>query len=540
MLVFVLTTLVFAALCLVNDSQFIMEARASVWSTPFEVSMDEGQQELKEGPGRIAVGNDGQVHIVWYGGDQNYIIYRKYDGLVWQPQFHLSDERGWSPDIAEENGHVYVIWESHGLNDYRIYFKLFNGTDWGPQIDVAETSKKPRYDPTIAVDNGSAYACWEDGRDGDPDIYCRYFDGSTWQAMEEVSEDSRGKLQRYPQVAVENGKVYVVWTNYKSVGGVGADIYFRYHDGNSWSQIKEISVDVGQEHNQVRPGISVDDGVVHVVWEEEDTHHVFYRVLNGGIWSFIVQLDYDILAVHYHHVVVSAGGGEVHAVWPATGLDGKRELYYKRFDGISWLPTERVTYSPNLDEKHGDPDLVAKGDRVHIVYLYLYYEDEPPSISDSDVYYIMGELEPVQKVLSATIDCDPNTLNVKSKGNWITCYVELPQGYDPRNINASTVLLDDILSPELNPKYGFAGDEKSYIVDYDGDGIEERMLKFDRSEVRYLLDTGNSVPLTITGRLQDGTEFEGSDMIRVIDRGAIPHSTSPHPRRSNGHMSVRV
>ncbi|MCK4445332.1 MAG: hypothetical protein KAW09_12360, partial [Thermoplasmata archaeon] len=69
--------------------------------------------------------------------------------------------------------------------------------------------------------------------------------------------------------------------------------------------------------------------------------------------------------------------------------------------------------------------------------------------------------------IKAQIDCDPDTLNLKSKGNWITCYIELPLGYDPRDVDAGTILLNGVLMPELNPKYGFVRSEDSYIVDHD-------------------------------------------------------------------------
>ena len=54
-------------------------------------------------------------------------------------------------------------------------------------------------------------------------------------------------------------------------------------------------------------------------------------------------------------------------------------------------------------------------------------------------------------------------------------------------------------------------------MDQDGDGNEERMVKFDRSQVQSILEVGDSVELTITGLLFDGTAFEGSDFIRVIE-----------------------
>ncbi|MFQ5884837.1 MAG: hypothetical protein ACE5IO_07030, partial [Thermoplasmata archaeon] len=86
------------------------------------------------------------------------------------------------------------------------------------------------------------------------------------------------------------------------------------------------------------------------------------------------------------------------------------------------------------------------------------------------------------------------------------------------DIDATTILLNDVLPPELDEKYGFVTDPDSYIKDHDNDGILERMVKFDRSEVEELLSPGEEVVLTITGQLDDGMVFEGTDTIRVILR----------------------
>lgn len=119
--------------------------------------------------------------------------------------------------------------------------------------------------------------------------------------------------------------------------------------------------------------------------------------------------------------------------------------------------------------------------------------------------------------LDAVIDIDPNTLNLKSKGRWITCYIELPVGYNVTNIDANTILLEDTLPPILDPKYGFVKSEDSYIMDHDNDTLPERMVKFDRSEVEDMLLPG-TYNLKVTGLLIDGTQFAGySDIITVIE-----------------------
>ncbi|MDD5446373.1 MAG: NosD domain-containing protein, partial [Methanocellales archaeon] len=110
-------------------------------------------------------------------------------------------------------------------------------------------------------------------------------------------------------------------------------------------------------------------------------------------------------------------------------------------------------------------------------------------------------LTPTEVSVEASIDFDPDTLNIKSKGKWVTCYIELPEGYDIHDINISTV--------ELNFEVG--GEYGEFNISY-------CMVKFDRQAVINILPLGDSVEITVSGTLTDGTRFEGSDTIRVIDK----------------------
>ncbi len=128
----------------------------------------------------------------------------------------------------------------------------------------------------------------------------------------------------------------------------------------------------------------------------------------------------------------------------------------------------------------------------------------------------------IYKSTQATVDIEPSSLNLRSGGMFITAYIELEDA-DVRDINASTVLLNNAIRPILDEKYGFVTSEDSYITDHDEDGELERMLKFWRSEVEEMLDPSNNVSLTITGNLFDGVRFEGTDTIRTLVPQAMLH-----------------
>jgi hypothetical protein len=113
-------------------------------------------------------------------------------------------------------------------------------------------------------------------------------------------------------------------------------------------------------------------------------------------------------------------------------------------------------------------------------------------------------------------------LNLKNKGNWITVYVELPEGYNVSDIDRTTVLLNDTIP--VDPSWVNAPLE-SVIGDYDDDTVPDLMVKFNRTAVsEYILSKGfkyGNVTLTMTGKLSDNTPFEGNDTIMVRMPGDV-------------------
>ena len=104
------------------------------------------------------------------------------------------------------------------------------------------------------------------------------------------------------------------------------------------------------------------------------------------------------------------------------------------------------------------------------------------------------------------VTINPETLNLRSRGRWVTCYVELPEGYGPEEVDVASLRLMGEVAAELHP---------TAIEDYDGDGVAELMVKFDRAELAALLSPGEQ-EVELTGALLDGTQVVGSDVIRVL------------------------
>ena len=119
--------------------------------------------------------------------------------------------------------------------------------------------------------------------------------------------------------------------------------------------------------------------------------------------------------------------------------------------------------------------------------------------------FVVCQLPPPE--IEAIVDIDPDVVNLSSNANWVTAYVELPNGYDVVDIDISTVLLNNEVPAEAWP----------YAVgDHDADGIPDLMMKFDKiaAQGTFVIE-GYYAEVTVAGELNDDTKFGGTDTVRV-------------------------
>jgi len=229
------------------------------------------------------------------------------------------------------------------------------------------------------------------------------------------------------------------------------------------------------------------------------------KILEGLICDdshgdYVQYSDHDTRDGTWYHLAMTWGSGNI-------------SLYL----GGTLVQTKSMTGS-GVTAKGFDMSI---GRHYHDVGGSWYYF--PGMIDEVRIYN--RELEPCEiqqlsrSTIEATVDIDPDTLNLGSQGKWVTCYIELPECFDVIDIDGATVTLDGI--PAYIGKEGWAraGANTSNIMDHDEDGILERMVKFEKSAVQeYLSGLTGDVELMVSGELIDGPSFEGTDVIRIISK----------------------
>ncbi|UCH32442.1 MAG: hypothetical protein JSV05_03430 [Candidatus Bathyarchaeota archaeon] len=195
----------------------------------------------------------------------------------------------------------------------------------------------------------------------------------------------------------------------------------------------------------------------------------------------------------------------------------------EHLEGSSNVPTDETwIYDPSLDvwtvldpDPHPYPTGWLQAVHVwdtetHQMLVFGGVEETAPNHYTNKLWSLTLGVAPI----TVSINIEPRTLNIFSCGNWITTYIELPEGYDVNNIDVSTIMLNDTISAELYP---------TEVGDYDSDGVPDLMVKFSRAEVINYIQ--NAIPLeskfveatlTITGSITDGPSFIGTDVIKAI------------------------
>jgi N-acetylneuraminic acid mutarotase len=460
-----------------------------------------------------------------------------------------------SPTSAVVNDKIYVIggWDSHNeLNTVEEYDSATNA--WITKANLPT----PRYAPTSSVIDGKIYVIG--GRDYSGTSYStvELYDPATntWSTKSSMPT-ARGFLTS----SVVDGKIYVI-------GGVDSngnrrDTVEAYDPlSNSWTSKTSMSTArfgltssaVNNKIYAIGGGIPYSPVTFNIVEEYDpitDTWtiktpmpttrgYLASSVVNDKIYAIggrdsdeiclTVVEEYDPLSdtwitgfedmpTERYLLTTSVVDGKVYAI------GGTNKDYYGASFNEEYTP--RTTVKALVSIYDGDPEsvnilidqenIIIRGttsEQISIEWtpttvgihdIYVKIENVIPC--DSDVSNNIASKSLTVRPINAMIDIDPDKLNLKSNGEWVTCYIELPEGYQVKDIDISTIKFNNVVLAEAKP---------TEISDYDYDGITDLMVKFDRAIVIKILEPGEDVEILITGKINN-IEFEGFDYINVIN-----------------------
>lgn len=152
----------------------------------------------------------------------------------------------------------------------------------------------------------------------------------------------------------------------------------------------------------------------------------------------------------------------------------------------------------------------ASGILDEMIMQVRYTERDKGYMTLMDASLVMTETNIWGKAEAVKIDVwfMPHVLNLKSKGQWVFALVRFPRGYKSRDVDIPSITLNGTVAP------------KSVRVL----GHRWLLLRLERTEVVSLVESHivrhyrfiTVVSLTVSGRLLDGTTFEGTGRIWVL------------------------
>jgi hypothetical protein len=509
------------------------------------VAVYNGPGNGPDGATDLAVGSNGNIYVtgisydISTGDDFNTVCYDPDGNVLWSARY---DGKGDWGDIAyaistDKIGNVFVTGTSHNTEGHYDYITIVYDSTGNQKWIARYNGPGNWHDRAFAITTdslGNIYVTGESNGLGTADDYAtiKYdsLGNELWAAR--WSSPGASNIERAKAIAVDSfGNVYV--TGIGHYGEVRWDYTTVKYDslGNELWVARYSSCDTGLEEGKA---ITVDptgkifvtgsygtiayDSLGNLLWarkgyegrdlllDSSGNVYVTGETHENDIWGDYFTVAYDSNGYELWNATYNGPGNKTDKA-NAIALDHMGNVYVAGgSDSMgSFRDCTTIAYDSMGNElwiafyngpgNHYDSISGIAVDQLGNVYVAGGAEGLSTGYDWVTIKYSYQEPKP-----EPTIDIDPDTLNLKSKGRWITCYITLNSPYDVNDIDISTVILEDTIPAEWG--------------DIQGDTL---MVKFDRCEVEDMLSPG-TYNLKVTGELTDGTEFEGySDEIRVID-----------------------
>lgn len=418
-------------------------------------------------------------------------------------------------------------------------------SEWSEPQQLTTDPAFDHYASIMQDSSGKIWLVWF--RDGKEILYKISSDeGTSWSSPEVLVPDI-SKAGGTSLLQDSTGRIWIAWGSVQQ-SSVGADIFYITSDdgGLSWSAHQQLTNYLGDDNIPSLIEVSGEVWVVFRSYGLSSNEDIWYKkTVDGGVtWSDPISLTSHPAREFTPDAMVDSTG-KIWVAWCRELASGNENIYYKTSidNGISWSSDQELTTHPN-DEGH--PTIIGDASgKIFIFYTsygatadiwYNTTEDGGETWSDyheltvdsysngvpyaalisNEVWVILQSnragnydiwMSKITPAVTATVNIDPNTLNLKSNGQWITAYITLPEGYNVKDIVAEIVKIDDI------PLVWSEIQDSVFMAKFDRAAVQGLTNEpdYEEEETKFY-----ELTLTVRGELVDGTPFEGTDTIRVI------------------------
>jgi len=306
-----------------------------------------------------------------------------------------------SPSIALWGQNVHVVWNTQDFENSTVYYKksVNNGKTWENTTKLSYNTTSAYY-PQIAVNENTVHVVWTDYRDYNSEIYYKKStnNGETWDTAQRLTFDSPIKNNIYDIVIVADGdNVYLSWKDYRAVS---SEIFFKKStdNGETWTDNHRLTNDYTPSYY---PSLAVNG------------NHLFLAFQDGGLNPDICFLKSDSSGNEWSEKayiietekaskkpIIAVSGNKLYLVWQ-DDRTGNREIYFKKGNdhGETWGETQQLTYNSTSCIS---PDIYTYNENIIVVWHDMINETFWISYKTSSDY---GETWADRKQLTSDTDC---------------------------------------------------------------------------------------------------------------------------------------
>ena len=296
---------------------------------------------------RIATDSNGNIHAAWvemYTAEGGDVFYSKStdNGATWSTPFNVSNsgtvyvlgDRMCDLDI-DGSGRVYVIWAESEI----LKLRISSGGSWGAISTLYTASSSKCNCPKVGVTpGGDIYTVWWTGNGV---VRSRARVGPNWEDVKSLSRG--GTYSKFPDIAVGDSVVYVVYVEKGSVEGYAACYTKRNLAFNSaWTARQTLPFHTGSHQHAV---VAIDSSdVAHVVWTPElgGTRVLTYTHSTASGFTAAQDISKQQLL---HYPSIAARAQRVCAIWQVGGYDAGTNVSYCIRQNGTWSAQAAIPQS---------------------------------------------------------------------------------------------------------------------------------------------------------------------------------------------------